>query len=136
MDARFVRLITVLSASVLVNGAACSRSADVVPKVDPSVITQEQIAENHFTTAYQAVESLRSNWLQAKGPDSFTKPSQVRVYMDNSFVGGVETLREITTRTVAYIKHYDGIAATGRWGLDHGAGVIYVSSRASTTDPR
>ncbi|MGZ4809619.1 MAG: hypothetical protein ACXV7D_09870, partial [Thermoanaerobaculia bacterium] len=71
-------MISALSASLLVSGSGCSRSADVVPKVDPSVITQEQIAENHFTTAYQAVESLRSNWLQAKGPDSFTKPSQVR----------------------------------------------------------
>jgi hypothetical protein len=136
MGARFVRLVTAVSASLLAIGSACSRSTDVVPRADPSVITQEQIAENHFTTAYQAVESLRSNWLLTKGPDSFKTPSQVRVYMDNSFVGGVETLRDITTRTVAYIKHYDGIAATGRWGLDHGAGVIYVSSRAATTDPQ
>jgi hypothetical protein len=35
-----------------------------------------------------------------------------------------------------YMKYFDGISATARWGLDHGAGVIYVSTRvAGVADP-
>jgi hypothetical protein len=44
-------------------------------------------------------------------------------------LGGVETLRTIVVRPVSYIRHYNGIDATARWGLDHGSGVIYVSTR-------
>ena len=43
-------------------------------------------------------------------------------------MGGVETLRTIDLRPVTYIRYFDGIAATARWGLDHGAGAIYVST--------
>jgi hypothetical protein len=94
------------------------------------------MVENHFLTAYDAVEALRSNWLQPRGPDSFTAPSEVRVYLDNTLLGGVTTLRDITVSTVSFIKYYDGITATGRWGLGHGAGVIFVSQHPlSSSNP-
>jgi hypothetical protein len=96
-------------------------------RTNRGVITQQQMVENHFLTAYDAVESLRSNWLQTRGTDSFSAPSEVRVYLDNTFLGGITTLRDITASTVSYIRYYDGISATGRWGLGHGAGVIFVS---------
>lgn len=105
-------------------------------RANHSILTQQQMVENHFLTAYDAVEALRSNWLQARGPDSFTAPSEVRVYLDNTLLGGVTTLRDITVSTVSFIKYYDGIAATGRWGLGHGAGVIFVSQHPlSSTNP-
>lgn len=105
-------------------------------RTNHSILTQQQMVENHFLTAYDAVEALRSNWLQARGPDSFAAPSEVRVYLDNTLLGGVTTLRDITVSTVSFIKYYDGIAATGRWGLGHGAGVIFVSQHPlSSSNP-
>ena len=105
-------------------------------RANRSIITQKQLVENHFLTAYDAVEALRSNWLQTRGTDSFAAPSQVRVYLDNTFLGGTSTLRDIAANTVSFIRYYDGIAATGRWGLDHGAGVIFVSQHPlSSTNP-
>jgi hypothetical protein len=105
-------------------------------RTDRSIITQKQLVENHFLTAYDAVEALRSNWLQTRGTDSFAAPSQVRVYLDNTFLGGISTLHDIAANTVSFIRYYDGIAATGRWGLDHGAGVIFVSQHPlSSTNP-
>jgi hypothetical protein len=105
-------------------------------RANHSILTQQQMVENHFLTAYDAVEALRSNWLQARGPDSFTAPSEVRVYLDNTLLGGVTTLRDITVSTVSFIKYYDGITATGRWGLGHGAGVIFVSQHPlSSSNP-
>lgn len=105
-------------------------------KTNRSIITQQQLIENHFLTAYDAVEALRANWLQTRGTDSFSAPSQVRVYLDNTFLGGTSTLRDIAANTISFIRYFDGIAATGRWGLDHGAGVIFVSQHPlSSTDP-
>ncbi len=75
------------------------------------------------------MEALRSNWLRPKGPDSFSSPTRVQVYIDDNQLGGVETLRGIaTSQILAYIRYYDGVAASGRWGLGHGQGVIYVST--------
>ncbi len=111
--------------------AACSARAPRDPGVhlDRNLLTQEQLTENHFTTAYEAVASLRPSWLETRGTDSFTTPSQVLVYLDDSRLGGVETLRTIALANVLYIRHIDGITASGRWGLDHGQGVIQVSTR-------
>ena len=99
-------------------------------RVDGNVITQEQIIEHHFTNAYEAVEALHSNWFQTRGADSFRAPTQVQVYLDDTRLGGIETLRSIATAGVVFIRYYDGVTATARWGLDHGQGVIFVSTRS------
>jgi hypothetical protein len=39
-----------------------------------------------------------------------------------------DALRAIDIRPVVYIRYFDRVAATARWGLDHGGGVIYVST--------
>jgi hypothetical protein len=113
---------------------ACSGNATSTrgAPVDRNLITIEQIRQHQFSNAYEAVQSLRSNWLITKGVDSFASPGQVLVYLDNSKMGGVETLRSIATVSITYIRYYDGITASGRWGLDHGHGVIFVSSHADT----
>ena len=119
---------------VLLAAAACASSAPARDGVrarrpDPNVITQAQLLDGRFANVYEAVAALHSNWLQTRGPDSFQTPSQVWVYMDNVRLGGVETLRQIAPPSIAYVRRYDGRAATSRWGLDHGQGVIFLSTR-------
>jgi hypothetical protein len=53
----------------------------------------------------------------------------VQVYLDDARLGGVDELKRIPIHHVAYIRYFDGLAASARWGLDHGQGVIYVSTR-------
>ena len=98
------------------------------PRKNLSLITQAELLENHFKNAYDAVSSLRSNWLQARGSDSFRAPSIVWVYFDSTKLGGVETLSAIPVTQVTYIEHFDGTDATVRYGVGHGAGVIFVST--------
>src|SRR5262245_2135672 len=115
---------------LLVNTLACATtSGSSSPRGDRNIITREQLQQHNFPNAYEAVQSLHSNWLNAKGPDSFNNPTQVLVYFDNSRLGGVETLRSISIVGISYIQHFDGITAAACWGLDHGQGVIYVSTR-------
>jgi hypothetical protein len=124
---------TLLATVVLVS--ACASRVRTGEVRDHAMLTKEQIAENHFNTAFDAVEALRSNWLKARGTDSFQTPSEVVVYLDNTRLGGTDTLREIAANTITYMRFFDGVAATGRWGIGHGAGVIFVSTHAQGVDP-
>lgn len=121
--------------AVLSSGACLTAHSASRPGSDRNLITREQIADSRFQTAYEAVEALHSNWLQTRGTDSFQNPSEVKVYLDNTMLGGTSTLRDITTRTVSWIRFYDGVAAQGRWGVGHSAGVIFVSTHTASIDP-
>ena len=131
-----MRILVVPLAVLVLSAGACltSRSA-ATPGSDRNLITREQIADSRFQTAYEAVEALHSNWLLTRGTDSFSNPSEVKVYLDNTMLGGTTTLRDITTRTVSWIRFYDGVTAQGRWGIGHSAGVIFVSTHTPGIDP-
>lgn len=125
---RSVRWLSMLVVALAVT--ACASAGTAGQRVDRNLLTRDQILETNKQNAFDVVETLRSNWLRSRGPTSLTQQSaEVQVYIDDNRLGGVETLRSINTSLVQYIRHFDGIAATGRWGLDHGAGVIYVSTR-------
>lgn len=114
-------------ALLMLLGACASGGTRGAPVRRPNMITDEQIRATNHSTAYDVVRSLRPNWLHTRGPDSFTNPGQIQVYLNDMRLGGVEQLRSLPTSGIAFIQWYDGISAAGRWGLDHGNGVIYVS---------
>jgi hypothetical protein len=115
--------------AVWVLSAACAgRRERSTRRLDRSVITRTEMLEANYTTAYDAVAALRSMWLRPRGPDSFTVPSIVWVYVDGVRVGGVEALHTIQPRLVNTLRFYDGPTATSRWGVDNGSGVIHVST--------
>jgi hypothetical protein len=117
--------------AVLLLLSACAARTPAATQVPPdrSVITQREILEHRFETVYDAIAALRPIWLQTRGTNSLqSTATQVQVYLDNNHLGGIETLSTISLGSVVYIRHYDGVAATARWGLDHGQGAIYVST--------
>ncbi len=121
-----LRLLTVAGLGL---GSACARhKTDVGPRLDRTLLTSEQFANHGYNTAYDVVEAMRSNWLAERGTDSFSSPTKVQVYFDGIKLGGVETLRTIDLRPVTYIRFFDGVTATARWGIGHGQGAIYVST--------
>jgi hypothetical protein len=95
---------------------------------DRNVLTQQQMLEHHFASVYDAVQALRSNWMRTRGPDSFLAPTPVWVYFETTKLGGVESLRAVDIQSVMFVRYYDGLAASGRFGVGHGQGVIYLSS--------
>ena len=118
----------VLAIVLLSSGAACgARQATAGPR-DRSVITAEQIEEGGFRNAYEAVETLRRTWLIER-PDGLTIQRRIQVYLDNSRLGGVEMLRQISVAQIESLRYIDGATAMNRWGVDHSLGVIMVVSR-------
>jgi hypothetical protein len=95
---------------------------------DHDLITIAQIRERRFLTAYDAVEALHGNWLITRGADSFRTPSEVVVYEDGTKLGGIAVLKDIVPASIEYIRHFDGVSATARWGVGHSQGVIFVST--------
>jgi hypothetical protein len=117
-----------LAASLLLLASLACQRGPAGPRPDPSVLTQAEMREHNFTNVYDAVAALRPNWLTVRGADSFQSPSQLWVYFDQTRLGGVDQLRPITVASVAWVRHYSGTEATTRWGINHGSGVIFVSS--------
>ena len=119
----------VVAAALLALAPACkSAPSHSTRRVDRTVITRDQMLDGAYVTVYDAVAALRSNWLRPRGPDSFVLPSIVWVYIDGSRAGDVSVLRNIQPKLVNAVRFYDGPTATGRWGVDNGAGVIHVST--------
>jgi hypothetical protein len=51
------------------------------------------------------------------------------VYVDGTGQGGVALLKDLPTAAIQHLAWVDPISAAGRWGLDHGDGVIALSYR-------
>jgi hypothetical protein len=113
--------------------AACGPSSEIgarpAPRASATLLTEDEIARASYQNVFELVQALRSNWLRARGTDSLTRPTEVIVYRDDVRMGGVETLRAMATMDIGSIRFIDGISASGRWGLDHGSGVIFVVTR-------
>ncbi|MEP6730254.1 MAG: hypothetical protein ABJE10_06440, partial [bacterium] len=114
---------------IIESGTACRTApTSEVTRLDRAAITREQMLAGDYSTVYDAVAALRSNWLRPRGPDSLVQPSIVWVYVDGVRAGSIDVLRGIQPRLVNTARFYDGPTATGRWGVDNGAGVIHIST--------
>jgi hypothetical protein len=97
------------------------------PRQDQQLITREVITGTQYTNMFDVIQAMRSNWLMVKsGTAGEGKQSVLQVYLDNQRIGGVDELRRILPSTVQSARFYDAIAASARWGMDHGAGAIFI----------
>jgi hypothetical protein len=119
---------TIALAAACASGETRSKSA-VASGFRFDLISREQVIESHQTNAYDVVRALRPGWLRKRGAQSINFDGDIVVYVDVNRLGGPESLRQISAESVSYIQFIDGPTATQRWGLDHGHGVILVSTR-------
>lgn len=123
---RFLGIIFLLGFS------ACSaRNPNAATSAERNLLSAVEMQKAGYQDAFTTVQSLRPQWLQRRGASSFGRGESIKVYLDGSLLGGPETLRQITTRSISTIRYMDGIQASERWGLDHGLGAIVVSTRGT-----
>ena len=120
--------LVALMVSACASGGA-SKAAG--PSRSQSELAAEEIARAGFNDAYSTIQSLRPQWLSVRGAVSFSAKgnSTVKVYLDGNLLGTVDNLRQLPTSSIASIKHLDGMEASNRYGLDHGAGAILITSK-------
>ena len=122
-------LRSAMVASLLIAGIACgARQTAGGERIDRNVITQAQIRERGFRTAYEAVESLKAPWLLVR-PDGLSQQREVIVYLDDIRLGGIQSLKQIQSPQIILIRYFDSQTAIMRWGVDHSQGVIMVVTR-------
>lgn len=99
---------------------------------NPQLITEDEIVASRATTALEAIQKLRANFLTYRGETSLNK-SRSRpyptVYLDGQEFGPIEILRTIPASQVATIRLYRAWEATTRYGARNMSGVIEVSTR-------
>ena len=93
------------------------------------LIVLSEVNAGSFTNMFDLVQAMRPNWLRARSPNSFQSPGYVQVYLDDVRLGGVENMRTLAVQGVQYVRWYDPISASSRWGLNHEQGAIVISMR-------
>jgi hypothetical protein len=120
-------LLGVLTAGL----AACtSMRGGTVAGGQQRVLTLDQIERYGASNAYEAVRTLRPMWLQKRGMQSINFEGEIVVYYDNVRLGGVESLRSISTSVIRRMEFMSASTATQRWGAGHTHGAILVFARS------
>ena len=118
-----------VAALILATSCASNTKSSVSARNDRTTITLEELTQTGARDVLTAVQTLRPHWLSVRGASSIHQPETVKVYLDGSLLGGAEHLRQLSTQSVASIRHLSGIDASQRYGLDHGQGAILVFTR-------
>lgn len=109
--------------------ACASAHAPGGASVERNMLGGTEITNAGFVDAYSTVQSLRPQWLVARGATSFNRQETIKVYLDGSLLGTPDNLRQIATSSIASMQFMDGMEASNRYGLDHGMGAILVFSK-------
>ena len=94
------------------------------PARSPYLLTAEDISRVQVTSAYEAVERLKPNFLLGMRGESIRA-----VYLNGArLLGGLENLRSIDASTIQQIVFLNGMEASTFYGSGNGAGVLLVST--------
>jgi len=115
---------------------ACASSGSNEGEQGPSpyspVITRAELQEVGVRNAFEAVERLRPRWLTVRGMRSFNVETEIVVFQDRMFLGGLDVLRGIGVEGIYEMRYMDGATASATLpGLGgrhvEGAIVIFMS---------
>ena len=119
-----------LAISLMATAACASTGDGQGSSRNPSIITQEELAPHQEISAYEAVQRLRSQWLQVRGATRLVgaQRAPVQVHVDGIHRGGVEELRSIRAEYVVEIRYMSASEATTRYGTGYTGGLLLVTT--------
>jgi hypothetical protein len=111
----------------------CASAGSGAQGTNRNVLTREEIATIRVANVYEAVERLRPRWLQIRAPRSLGGQTEIVVFLNRSFIGGPEMLRQFEPANISQLRYLDGSTAmatlAGLGGkVVEGAIVIEVAS--------
>jgi hypothetical protein len=130
----FPRPLTVALGALLLL-AACGGASrgnggpgDPAPVRSSDAVTREDLGRvSTSSSLFEALHALRPTWFQIN-PTTLRpeREGDVVVYLDQSRLGGPESLRTIQVDVVTLVRHYTAYEAEARFGLGHMHGAIQV----------
>jgi TonB-dependent receptor-like protein len=123
----------VVAAVAIAATLACSSATTQGSRTATSrrVLLGDEIRSVSATSAHEAVQRLRPEWLRRRGQISIRDPSagEVIVYLDGVRYGGPGSLQNIRAEMIMQMEFLDASDATTRFGTGHGGGAILVRTR-------
>ena len=137
-----LRVIGLFSLGLTLAACAARRPEDPTPvrRSASGPITRAELEATHYASLYDAVLALRGQWLQRRGPSTLvSRPVEIQVIAGDIRMGGVESLRRMSSDNVVSIAFVDPVTAAHRWGGSHAQGAIVVAMQADaapTAEPK
>lgn len=125
---RLVRSLAI--AVVLVASAACASTGGSSSTSSSGVITGEQLVATNQSNLYQALQTLRPQWLRSRGTSSLSGPTEVMLFLNEAPYGTVNDLSSIPIDAVTDIRFLSASEAGSRYGTAAGnGGLLLVRTR-------
>jgi hypothetical protein len=124
--------ILILAVAAAVATTACSALPREGGPSDPNVLLEDEIRASGGSNAYEVIVRTRPLWLRAGAPRSTRLETVILVYYDGTRLGGVETLRDLSTENFRSIRVLDSATAGQLPGLgsQHVERAIMISYRS------
>lgn len=124
---RAFMLLFATTASLLVGCARAATQGRSSPG-NGTTLTQAELARTNAGNLYDAIAKLQPQWLESRGATSVTDatPTGVDVYMNGTFLGKADYLRDVRLQDVSSIKYWDAGQAAARFGMGHPRGVLEI----------
>lgn len=125
------RTLTLVVAALIWSGACASSGQSGSTSRSRDLITSDELMEVPHNTVFEAVRALRPRWLQARNMASLRSQARhtPRVYVDGHFRGEINELSRLVPHEVAEIRFMSASDATTRFGTNHIAGAIVITTR-------
>ena len=126
-----------LLASILAVLAGCASSGRVRPAPSEGAVRSDlkTVSDSELAIATQPdllayLQAERPQWLTVRNPGARKgRAGSILVYVDETRLGAVETLRTISPRGVRAIRYYDAAAAQAKFTTRDAGAVIQVILR-------
>ena len=129
---RSTALILAVLASGTAVGCASTQSAGGEGGTS-DVLTREEIMATEATNLYEVIRRLRPRWLQVRSTRSFNMETLIAVLQNDMYLGGAETLKEMSPELAYEIRYMDGTRAAnvipGLMSGQHIEAAILVNTR-------
>ncbi|MCI0691817.1 hypothetical protein L0337_07395 [candidate division KSB1 bacterium] len=111
--------------------ACASSTGTKSPRRSTNLITAEEIAASTARDAYEAIQLLRPSWLVTRGIASPNNPRSTvpTAYINNSRLGDIENLRNVSAISIAEIRLLSPNDATTLYGTGNVGGAIMVKTK-------
>lgn len=116
--------------------AGCASAPTGSSSGRPDRLTREEIMSVNVTNLYEVVSRLRPQWLDVakRGDRSFALSTGIVVYQNQSYLGGLDVLRQMAPGFAQELDWLDGSTASNTLpglGSQHVLGAIVVKTLPS-----
>ena len=121
--------LTLVSTTWIVAGCAGATTQSRPDRGSDTQLTRTELATANASNVYDAITKLRPQWLSSRGATSVTdsSPTGVDVYMNGTFLGKADYLRDVRLQDVSVVTYWNAGQAAARFGMGHPRGVLEIT---------